>query len=736
MPVETQTSSIRPCNRDNDLTRLSEQRIQLGRGISQTESIRRASQGDANHSPMLNNLSGVQNCVDAFNKNSDQDHLAENLYHNQARISLPPVFLNTKLSQEAEEIKDIMGILIKHISPEDRPKFDKACASLMAANGNVQKERKAKNDVSSLLSTYGKTALNAFASEYIDFCRGAWKYKHEGYDPDVKDEVIFSTSFSACHGMFERDIKTLTDPDTHWETLVQVARYFQDTCVTVAKTILNHDAKAPDETDAPKTPPPQPPAPPAATQPVAQQIPAVGPYGPFNINVSGGAGGAGGTATVSHSGNSSISSASDSAASEIKAILEALPPDQRAGVANNWIAAKFNYNLAHFVNGVTVSDELRLARQGTQPEPLTRRHSFNEDLLISQSRARSVVLDNAQSSQSVAALQHRTSVVGENVQSLQILPRNIGQTSLDTVDSTAQSRQSRSLALEDTPPQNAPYQPDEDTESILSDEDAATLLRRMNNGSSSQGNIHSLSAGPSANADIMIHDIDERSEADDSVFIPAPPPTVDLNGTSHVSEDIRPRKTVQRSDAVDETDSVFEMDSRLGDQGSVASDETESISEADYLPAEPTSELPESDSEAVLLRRTQLDDADVRVNGDTRFSINSAKDSEEQDSLAPLKSGWVERMTRQWEQHFQQAGNNEFRPLSAKIAGPEFIAHSRENSRHFAGPTSPSRIQRAEHPEIVMDYIKTTTRNVDPLNNRRAPSLPFVRRFSEPQGDE
>lgn len=255
---------------------------------------------DNNFTRQLSSVDGKKTPASEFKRTPSQTHLAREHYKAASTADLPANVLNAKFSADAEPVKALLSMIAKDIAPQDKKTFENVCEKLIKANGNPLKEKQVEAQFVLLMTKYGQASLNKFIANFTEDCREAWKQNHTGYGDSVADEVIFNQSMLVCQEVLSSQINLITSPDIKWVNIAQFATYFETSCVSVSKTLINYEPqsnKAPEQ-EAPRTPA-------NADVPDSPQAPNAGPqgpamvpgHGPININVQG-ATAYGGTATA------------------------------------------------------------------------------------------------------------------------------------------------------------------------------------------------------------------------------------------------------------------------------------------------------------------------------------------------------------------------------------------------------------------------------------------------------
>lgn len=265
--------SFAAVNRDH-ISRYNQACAQSAQQASSTQS---AQQTGTTQGGFLRNIASVETQAirRSFIDNPHQTDLSLNYVKNMATDALPDSLKEAKLSFLSEPLKMVLGMIADDVnaSAKDKRVFNSICQTLVNAKGNSKKEMAVQEPLKLLLGKYAQASLNKFIATFTEDCREAWKQHHTGYETTPVDEMIFKVDILACHTMLAKYIDELSSPDIKWVEMGQQARYFQSTCASLSKTLLNYDpnaheappANGPDNPAGPSKDVPDAPAGPQAT---------------------------------------------------------------------------------------------------------------------------------------------------------------------------------------------------------------------------------------------------------------------------------------------------------------------------------------------------------------------------------------------------------------------------------------------------------------------------------------
>ncbi|WP_267436220.1 hypothetical protein, partial [Erwinia psidii] len=211
-------------------------------------------------STLLNSLKSVESDSSAFHQfiKLPQVKETETLFTQTAMEYVPDSLRNTKLDDDGEHAKFLLGILAREATQQDKKTFDNICKNLLKSNQakisesarNSAQENVAKG-LNELISKHGQCAFSKYLSECKEHCRQAWCYHHNCADTNVADEDIFDDSFLACHSLLTGQIKDLIEHKYSWVELTEKANFILCASESMVKTLKFHDAQEPKKAEEP-----------------------------------------------------------------------------------------------------------------------------------------------------------------------------------------------------------------------------------------------------------------------------------------------------------------------------------------------------------------------------------------------------------------------------------------------------------------------------------------------------
>lgn len=207
----------------------------------QQSSHRTAKSSPSNFTSRIDSLD-TQDTVAEFITLPSQTSNAYKIFDKMASEGLPESFPATGLNEQAEAVRNMLGIIYKHAQPEDEKKFQKVFGIFKKVHTDFINDKGTLPELGDLFCKYGEVALRQHVSDYTQHCRKAWEYHHTVDIKSIKDEHIFSPSVMACYDVLEHNIKELSQNNQTWETIACSGNYFKGSCAAISKTLRYHDA--------------------------------------------------------------------------------------------------------------------------------------------------------------------------------------------------------------------------------------------------------------------------------------------------------------------------------------------------------------------------------------------------------------------------------------------------------------------------------------------------------------
>lgn len=185
---------------------------------------------------------GIKNATEEFIKLPSQTNRADKLFDEMALYRLPDVLQQKHPGWGGGAIKNMLGLICEDAQPEDIPKFEKVFSVFANADSKFTVDAKVSPELTFLFQKYGEAALNKQVDKYTEKCRCAWKEHHNKRHEFVPDELIFTKDILSCYENLDYAIKTFSQPEQTWATVICNGSFFKDACTAISKTLKYHGA--------------------------------------------------------------------------------------------------------------------------------------------------------------------------------------------------------------------------------------------------------------------------------------------------------------------------------------------------------------------------------------------------------------------------------------------------------------------------------------------------------------
>ncbi|RJL48591.1 hypothetical protein, partial [Pectobacterium carotovorum] len=192
-----------------------------------------------NYSALLSNIKLVDSsAVNAFKKQSNETFLAHTAFDDLVQSSLPSEFRNAKLSDNGEDIKNLLGMISPHISTQkDKDKFNLIINTLIKANGKEKKEQVVDKALFELVISCGKAPFEACLAKFYALCVEAWKAAHPDMQGDMTHDRVFTEEWSRVSAMLNTSVSNMASKGNKWMELRYHTLSFKADVTSLAKAI-------------------------------------------------------------------------------------------------------------------------------------------------------------------------------------------------------------------------------------------------------------------------------------------------------------------------------------------------------------------------------------------------------------------------------------------------------------------------------------------------------------------
>jgi len=159
---------------------------------------------------------------------------------------LPISIRQLELDFQSQQIRNVLGIVYKHISPQDKWRADKICKYLKVAKDDYKKQTMIGEELSILLHKYGKEACYRQVMDVTECCRKVWCYHNPEYVGELNDRYIFSqVDVEFCYTVIHGVVGRLTKPKQDWIDIICQWLYLQSSCSALGVCINTSPGSTP-----------------------------------------------------------------------------------------------------------------------------------------------------------------------------------------------------------------------------------------------------------------------------------------------------------------------------------------------------------------------------------------------------------------------------------------------------------------------------------------------------------